>query len=70
MKLFAIGTKNPNPSEWSIWDEVSVLIAEDKDKALLLARENNIYSNEICEIDANKAQILFIGTEPNFGEDL
>jgi len=73
LKLFVVGSKSPDPSKWSIWDEVTVVIAKDKKEALKLAKAvSGIPSlEEFCtEIPMDKALVLRTDNEPAYGDDI
>ena len=49
MKLFAVGTSEPNPAKWNVWDEVELYIAESLEKAVEMAGYH--YQCPACEVD-------------------
>ncbi len=65
MKLFVAGTDSPNPEEWTIWDEVSLLLAENKEQAKTITDKR-----PIVEVNMDKAALLCSFSEPALGEDL
>ncbi len=68
MKLFVIGNSSPNPKDWSEWNEVVFIIAENEKQAQKIAEDN--YS-PICEIPMDKAMVLYKAPSPElwYGED-
>ena len=67
MKLFVVGSDSSNPKDWSIWDEVCIVIAEDGKRAIDLVESGH---GVATEIKLNKEQVLIRGTEPNWGDDI
>lgn len=65
MKLYVTGTSNPYPTRWSIWDEVSLVLAEDSKQALELSGDS------LCaEVNTSIACVLIRSGEPNWGDDI
>lgn len=78
MKLFVVGNKSPNPDDWSIWDEVKIVMSENKERAIEIAYElapgtltETVFSNTpVAEIKLDKEQLLISMPEPRWGKDL
>jgi hypothetical protein len=68
MKLFVVGNKSPNPDDWSIWDEVKIVVAENDKRARELAGAHEI--EPVAEIKLDKEQLLISQSEPNWCDDL
>lgn len=67
MKLWVVGESNPEPEEWSIWSEASIVIANTKEEAIEL--DGRDYENA-CEIIMDRPQLLIRMPEPAWGSDL
>lgn len=67
LKLYVIGTKSPDPKDWSIWDELKLAIAHDPDEAIRLA---DTYPQDVHEVSFDKPKLLVSMTEPDWGEDI
>lgn len=64
-KLFVVGESDPNPANWNIWSEYSLVIAKNEQEA------KKIGDDVICaEIPLDNPMILVKQNEPNWGEDL
>lgn len=81
MKLYVVGSNSPNPDDWSMWDQVKLVIAENKQRAIEVAYEfkvgaltednYDIFNNmPVAEIDLNKEQLLMSEPEPRWGSDI
>lgn len=66
MKLFVAGETSPNPDDWSIWSEWSLIIAETAEEASKLDGLNR----SCVEVTMQKAMVLVTMPEPNWGSDL
>jgi hypothetical protein len=67
LKLFVIGTSSANPDDWSIWDELKLVIAHNPEEAIKVA---DTYPQSVHEVVFDKPKLLVSETEPNWGEDL
>ena len=66
MKLWVVGENSPNPEEWSIWSEYSLVVAGTAEQACELVGRRA----PATEIPLVKAQVLVKMSEPDWGEDL
>ena len=64
LKLYVVGETSPNPQDWSIWSELSIVIAESAEEATRLAG-----SVPATEIPMGIPQVLVTMPEPNWGDD-
>lgn len=81
MKLFVVGNKSSNPDDWSIWDEIKIVIAENEKRAIEVAYGLEpgklaeigsalLSGTLVAEIKLDKEQLLISQSEPGWGEDL
>jgi hypothetical protein len=65
-KLYAVGTTYPNPSDWSGWDEIAIVIADSPQQAMELGGDS------LCiEIPLDHPVVLMKEHEPTgWGRDL
>ena len=66
MKLWVVGENSPNPEEWSMWSEFSLVVAETAKQACELDGRRC----SAVEIPLDKARVLLKMSEPDWGEDL
>ena len=69
LKLWAVGVDNPDPSTWSPWAEVALVVAETAEEAVSLADAAD-QNAAVVEVDMTKPQLLVKMPEPAWGEDL
>jgi len=67
-KLFVVGNSSPSPDDWSIWNEVAIVIAKDEAEARGLADVCSL--GEVAEIPLDGPKLLIQESEPNWGDDL
>lgn len=66
LKLFVVGESSSDPSKWSAWSELSLVIATTpEDAARLAARSGDVTT----EVPLDRAGVLVTMPEPNHGED-
>lgn len=68
LKLFVFGTSNPNPTEWSTWNEITLVLAKDYDQARKMMGVDRY--EKYAEVDMTRPAILVSLSEPNWGDDL
>jgi len=56
MKLFAVGTEDPNPDNWNPWNEIELYAAKTRSEALILAGYNSKFP--CVEVDMSKAKLI------------
>lgn len=54
--LFAVGTENPDPAQWKGWNEVELVLAEDKEHALRISGYGPGYP--VVEVNMTKAGLV------------
>lgn len=67
MRLYVVGNASPDPGEWSIWDEVAIVVAASPRAARLLADRPQ---GEVAEIPLDRPLLLVSMPEPSMGKDL
>lgn len=67
-KLFVVGESSPDPENWSIWSEYSLVIAKGEDEARRLAEKDG--ETPVAEIPLTAPLYILTQSEPNWGEDL
>lgn len=65
MKLFVAGAMSPNPDDWDIWDEISLVLAENIEQVKEFTDKT-----PVLEVDMNKPTLLCSMSEPNWRDDL
>lgn len=68
MKLYVVGETSPNPDDWSIWSEWTLVIAPNPERAKELSE--NPRSEPVTEIPLDRECVLCSMEEPSMGEDL
>lgn len=63
-KLIAIGTENPNPEKWTVWDEVRLYIADSVEEAIEM---DGGWQKFGVEVDMSKSRHLL--SMPEFPDD-
>ena len=63
LKLFVVGSNSVNPENWSGWDEIELVIAQDKSEALQLISGRG-HGGKIAEIPLTKSMILHSTSSP------
>jgi len=62
LKLWAVGTEDPNPENWNAWDQVAIVVAQTKEEAIRL---NNLDSPHAVELIITKMEPgLLVKSEP------
>jgi len=52
-KLFAVGTNNPNPKTWKLWEEIRLYIADSYDEAIKM--DGRFHKKVAVEVDMSKS---------------
>jgi len=52
LKLIAVGTTNPNPEEWTAWEDVELYLAESIEEAVKMAGYHESFM--AVEVDMTK----------------
>ena len=68
MELFIAGNESQNQEDWSIWDEVAIIVANSIEEA-----ESLTWNRPVIELDLNKIKepgIIMQMQEPAWGDDL
>ena len=68
LKLWVVGEGTPDPKEWSIWSEYSLVVAATKEEARRIAERNPM--EPVCEVPMDKPLCLVRMAEPQWGDDI
>ena len=60
MKLFVSGSSSPHPEDWSEWDEIIIVVAENEKQVKQLTSE----FREVSEIPMDRAQVIYSAPSP------
>ena len=69
MKLFAVGTREPNPNKWNAWDGVELYIATNKEEAIDMAG-NGHYDYEYPSVEVDMRMPTFVMSMPDYIDDM